>query len=156
MTRVWRNTIRAVLVGAAVVLTAPLWAWARLALTIGLGDGPFAACSQFLGFHNTWTSFGEQASAADVPLAQQGGSFSKVHIGRNCWIGNSTVIMADVGEGSVIGAGSVVVKAIPARCVAVGNPAVVIKKLDVPSDAHHLNNGISVRVNSAQVTHNDS
>jgi maltose O-acetyltransferase len=35
--------------------------------------------------------------------------------------------MADVGPDCVIGAGSVVVKPVPARSVAVGNPAAVIK-----------------------------
>lgn len=61
----------------------------------------------------------------NVPRNAQGGSFEKLHIGRNAWIGNSAVVMADVGDGSVVGAGSVVVKPIPADSVAVGNPATV-------------------------------
>jgi len=61
----------------------------------------------------------------DKPRREQGGSFTKVRIGHNAWIGNSAVVMADVGDGSVIGAGSVVVKPVPACSVAVGNPAVV-------------------------------
>jgi len=61
----------------------------------------------------------------DQPIQDQGGEFSQVHIGDNCWIGNSAVVMADVGAHCVIGAGAVVVKAIPANAVAVGNPAVV-------------------------------
>jgi virginiamycin A acetyltransferase len=48
-------------------------------------------------------------------------------IGADCWIGTSAVIMAEVGDGSTIGAGSVVVKDIPAGVVAVGNPARVIR-----------------------------
>ncbi len=74
---------------------------------------------------------GRAADAAVVDIAvarrHQGGTFSKVHIGCNAWIGNSTVIMADVGRDCVIGAGSVVVKAIPPHSVAVGNPATVRK-----------------------------
>jgi maltose O-acetyltransferase len=35
--------------------------------------------------------------------------------------------MADIGEGTTIGAGSVVTRPIPPRSVAVGNPAKVIK-----------------------------
>ena len=68
-----------------------------------------------------------QHDFADVatPLQAQGGSFTQVHIGRNAWIGNSAVIMANVGDAAVIGAGAVVVHAIPARAVAVGNPATV-------------------------------
>ncbi|QHS57383.1 acyltransferase [Mucilaginibacter sp. 14171R-50] len=46
------------------------------------------------------------------------------------WIGANSVITAGVtiGRHSVIGAGSVVTKDIPEYCVAVGNPAKVIKK----------------------------
>jgi acetyltransferase-like isoleucine patch superfamily enzyme len=50
-----------------------------------------------------------------------------VAVGRDCWIGSHTVVMADIGEGCVIGGGSVVTKPIPAWSVAVGNPAKVIR-----------------------------
>jgi acetyltransferase-like isoleucine patch superfamily enzyme len=50
-----------------------------------------------------------------------------VTIGEDCWIGASCVIMADVGSQTTIGAGSVVVKNIPAGVVAVGSPAKAIK-----------------------------
>lgn len=54
----------------------------------------------------------------------------RIHIGRNTWIGNSSVILADVGKNCIIGSGSVVVKPIPDNCVAVGNPAKIIRKND--------------------------
>jgi len=63
----------------------------------------------------------------DRPVQHQGGSFTPIHIGRNCWIGNSAVLMADVGAAAVIGAGSVVVHAVPDNATAVGNPARVIR-----------------------------
>ena len=49
----------------------------------------------------------------------------------NVWIGGGCIILAGVtiGNGSVIGAGSVVTKSIPANCVAVGNPCRVIRWL---------------------------
>jgi virginiamycin A acetyltransferase len=59
------------------------------------------------------------------PVCEQAEQYSQVRIGRNCWIGNSAVIMADVGDNSVVGAGSVVVKPIPSGVVAAGNPCVV-------------------------------
>ncbi len=65
----------------------------------------------------------------EMPVQYQTGHFTQIRIGKNSWIGNSTVIMADIGQGSVIGAGTVVVKPIPDRVVAVGNPAVVKKSL---------------------------
>ena len=52
-------------------------------------------------------------------------------IGNDVWIGYEAVILAGVtiGDGTTIGAGSVVVGDIPAHCVAVGNPCRVVKKL---------------------------
>ena len=52
---------------------------------------------------------------------------AQVVIGADCWIGSSAIVMADVGSGTTIGAGSVVVKEIPAGVVAAGNPARVIR-----------------------------
>jgi virginiamycin A acetyltransferase len=76
-----------------------------------------------------------QHQVADIskPRWSHDGVFTPVSLGRNVWIGNSAVILADVGEGSIIGAGSVVVKPIPAKVMAAGNPAVVKKNLSAPS-----------------------
>lgn len=54
-----------------------------------------------------------------------------VIIGKNVWIGTRAIILKGVtiGDNSVIGAGSVVVKNIPENVVAVGNPAKVVKQL---------------------------
>ena len=50
----------------------------------------------------------------------------------DCWIGGNTVIMPGVtiGSGSVIGAGSVVTKSIPANVIAAGAPCKVIREND--------------------------
>jgi maltose O-acetyltransferase len=55
-----------------------------------------------------------------------------VVIEDNCWIGASVVIVPGVkiGENSVIGAGSVVTKDIPANSIAVGNPCRVLRAID--------------------------
>ena len=55
-----------------------------------------------------------------------------VFIGRNCWIGAGEILLPGVhiGDGTVIGAGSVVTKDIPANVVAVGNPCRVLRPID--------------------------
>ena len=64
----------------------------------------------------------------------QGGHQRKVMIGRDCYIGMNVSVLwsADIGEGAVIGAGSVVVQPIPPYSVAVGVPARVVKKRGEP------------------------
>lgn len=54
-----------------------------------------------------------------------------VHLKRNCWIGAGATILpgVTVGENSVVGAASVVTKDIPDNCIAVGNPARVIRTI---------------------------
>lgn len=50
-------------------------------------------------------------------------------IGNDVWIGRGAYIKAgvNVGDGAVIGMGSVVTKDVPAYAVVVGNPAIVVK-----------------------------
>ena len=64
------------------------------------------------------------------PIIEQGGHTRKATIGRDVYVGMGVTIMytGDIGEGSVIGAGSVVVRPIPPYSVAVGDPAKVIRK----------------------------
>jgi acetyltransferase-like isoleucine patch superfamily enzyme len=60
--------------------------------------------------------------------------FSKqIVIQDNVWIGANSVILPgiSIGAHSMIGAGSVVTKDIPAYCLAVGNPARIVKQYDV-------------------------
>lgn len=51
-----------------------------------------------------------------------------IEIGDDCWLGNNVTVVAGVsiGSGTVIGAGSVVTRAIPPYSVAVGIPARVV------------------------------
>jgi len=60
------------------------------------------------------------------------GKHAPVIIEDNVWIGESVIICKGVtiGENSVVGAGSVVVRDIPANCIAAGNPAQMVKMLD--------------------------
>lgn len=55
--------------------------------------------------------------------------YEDVVIDDNVWLGESVSILpgTSIGKGSIIGANSVVTKNIPAYCIAVGNPARIVK-----------------------------
>ena len=68
----------------------------------------------------------------DPALRAQGLEYAKpIKIGNGVWVGAGAIILPGVtiGDHSVIGAGAVVNRDIPANCVAVGNPARVIKTI---------------------------
>lgn len=68
-----------------------------------------------------------------IPVSQQGiVSRGRVFVGEGAWIGIKAEILAGVriGRHAVIGAGSVVTRDVPDYCIAVGNPARVIKQYD--------------------------
>lgn len=54
-----------------------------------------------------------------------------IKIGSNCWLASNVVVIGGVtiGEGCVIGAGSVVTRDIPANSLAAGNPCRVIREI---------------------------
>ena len=58
---------------------------------------------------------------------------SPVKIGKNVWIGSDSTILpgVEIGDGAVIGAGSIVTKNVPANSIAVGSPARVIKQIEI-------------------------
>lgn len=55
-----------------------------------------------------------------------------IAIGNDVWLGANSIVLKGVtiGDRTVIGAGSVVSKDIPADCIAAGNPCVVVKNLN--------------------------
>jgi virginiamycin A acetyltransferase len=64
----------------------------------------------------------------DVPIREQPGQLAVVRIGEGSWIGSGAIVMADVGRHSVVGAGSVVTRALPEFVMAGGVPARVIRE----------------------------
>ncbi|MGW7357460.1 sugar O-acetyltransferase [Streptomyces sp. NPDC054802] len=58
---------------------------------------------------------------------------SPITIGDNVWLGGGVIVCPGVtiGENTVVGAGSVVVRDLPAGVLAVGNPARVVRSLDL-------------------------
>ena len=114
-----------IVIGNRVTATASLTLASHEAIVIE-DDVMFAAnvnlTDGFHGFENADEPYKYQRISRIAPIV----------IKRGCWIGQNTVILPGVtiGELSIIGANSVVTRDIPARCIAVGAPARVIKKWD--------------------------
>ncbi len=68
-----------------------------------------------------------------------------VRVGRNAWIGFDCCILPGVtiGEGSIIGARSVVMQDVPPFTVAAGNPAKIIRRIE--NDTHTAGNARAPR-----------
>jgi acetyltransferase-like isoleucine patch superfamily enzyme len=62
----------------------------------------------------------------DVPTPS-----APIMIGDRVWIGSCVIILpgVSIGNHAAVGAGSVVIKSIPPNCLAVGNPARVVREL---------------------------
>lgn len=64
----------------------------------------------------------------DTPMQQQGGAYQQVRIGKDCWLGNCAIVMADIADHSIVAAASVVTKAIAIpHSICAGHPAKVLK-----------------------------
>jgi virginiamycin A acetyltransferase len=63
----------------------------------------------------------------EKPIQQQGGTYTKINIGEDCWVGNGALIMANIGDKCIVGAGSVVTKDISDYSIVAGNPAKIIR-----------------------------
>lgn len=103
---------------------------------IGTGTTLFGHYGMEIGEHAllaqniTITPYSHIFEDPDDYIINQGGHSRKVTIGKDSYLGMNVCVLysADIGDGSVIGSGSVVVKPIPPYSVAVGNPAKVIRK----------------------------
>ncbi|NWO06341.1 MAG: acyltransferase [Alteromonadaceae bacterium] len=64
----------------------------------------------------------------DAPIKEQGGSFEKITVGEDCWIGNGAIVMAGVPDHCIIAAGSVYTQELEQPwSIAGGNPARLLK-----------------------------
>jgi len=70
-----------------------------------------------------------------------------IKIGEDCWFGGNCVVLPGVtiGRGVTVGAGSVVTKDVPDFVVVVGNPARILKKIEVNHEGTSVLAGASVQ-----------
>jgi len=96
---------------------------ARLSLTAKI-DSSFSA-----GIHigaGTYVAFRARIMTHDFTR----GLYLHTRIGQNCFIGGQSLILPGitVGDGCIVGAGSVVTKDVPDNCAVAGNPARIISE----------------------------
>ena len=70
--------------------------------------------------------FGPGAAPGETPLVSE-----PTKIGQRCWLGAHVSVLKGVtiGDGTVVGAGSVVTKPLPPGVVSAGSPAKVLRKI---------------------------
>jgi len=87
-----------------------------------------------VGSHASFINGGRQHGSVDLrqPMNAQPGCFPALSVGRDSWIGERAVVMANVGNHCIVGAGAVVTKPVPDYAVVAGSPARILRYRDRP------------------------
>lgn len=99
--------------------------------SVKIGDNVLMASNIYIADNSHGIYNGDVIqSSPDIPPIERPYNISPVEIGNKVWICQGVVINpgVSIGEGSIIGANSVVTHSIPPYSIAVGSPAVVIKR----------------------------
>lgn len=104
-------------------------------VVIGFNSEIFSGSKVFIGENTLISAYvyiiggGHDYSRVDIPILEQEKPSHGIKIERNCWIGAGAKVFDNVtiGEDTIIGAGAVVSKSIPAFSIAAGIPARVAK-----------------------------
>ena len=86
-----------------------------------------------IGQHVTISGLNHKYEDPSKAISEQGISTMPINIENDVWIGANSVVLpgVQIGNHSVIGAGSIITKDIPPYSVAVGNPARIVKRYDM-------------------------
>ncbi|MFF1876941.1 acyltransferase [Leifsonia sp. NPDC058230] len=98
---------------------------------VELGDGVR------IGAHSSILGFNHSMSDPNVPVFRQPLTTKGIRVGHDVWVGSHVVILdgVTVGDRSVLAAGAVVTKDVPAGAIVGGNPAKHIRWRVPPADA---------------------
>jgi len=110
---------------------------------ISLSDGVYVGRNSYLGSHAPLTigantligaycyiiTAGHKFDRRDIPIIQQGFSGAPIMIGADVWLGTHVIVLpgVSVGQGAIVGAGSVVTRNVPPFEIWGGTPAKFIK-----------------------------
>lgn len=87
----------------------------------------------------------------DLPVREQPGEWPRVTIGRDSWIGDRALVMADVGRHCVVAAGAVVTRSVPDYTIVAGVPARIIGRRGAASGEPNPIEQTAAIVNAHQV-----
>jgi acetyltransferase-like isoleucine patch superfamily enzyme len=105
---------------------------------VTIGDGVLSGSRVIITDHSHGIYAGgidadhQQSSPEVRPVERKLSNDKIVVIGRNVWLGDGVAVLggAEIGDGAIIGANSVVNGTVPAFCIAVGAPARPIRRWD--------------------------
>lgn len=98
---------------------------------IHIGDGLLAGSNVLISDHTHGSYSGPNQSSPDtIPTSRPLHSSGEVILGRNVWLGDGVCVLAgaQIGDGAIIGANSIVRGIIPPATIAVGAPARVVRR----------------------------
>lgn len=101
--------------------------------SVRIGDNVLIASHVYISDNSHGFYKGDMKDCSpEIPPALREYNVAPVSIGNNVWIGEGVIVLPGVtiGNGSIIGAHSVVNRNIPENCIAVGSPARVIKRFN--------------------------
>lgn len=120
------GTMKNIGVGVKVGDNSSIGAFSYIGAAGGVVIGANVMMGPFVGIYAENHKFDE----LNTLIRDQGVSRSGIHVGDNCWIGSSAIILdgVSIGNGCVVGAGSLVASSVEDNTVVAGVPARIIRK----------------------------